>query len=229
LLERLAALSAQITHSSTDRAAQESLLRTEVGTRLENMNENQNRRLTDIANGYSLQQDKLNTTVSTALRELREENTKKLDEMRKTVDEKLEATLGTRLGESFKIVTEQLERLYESFGKMQELGEGVNSLTRVLTNVKTRGTWGEVQLKSILEQILAPSQYEENAHPIPRSGLVVEFAVKMPGRGEGEFVYLPVDSKFPQEDYLRIVDASERADKAALEIAQAALYTRILA
>lgn len=157
--------------------------------------------------------------VSGSLTRMQESNEKKLEEMRQTVDEKLTKTLGDRLDDSFKAFSEQLGNVYNSLNEMKKLGEGVTDLQRVLTNVKARGTWAEVQLGSILEQTLIETQYARNVSPRNNSERV-EFAVKIPSRDESDsFVWLPIDSKFPQEDYLRILDASERADKAAMESA----------
>lgn len=161
-------------------------------------------------------------TVETRLRELQEDNTKKLEEMRRTVDEKLQATLEQRLGESFKLVSERLESVHRGLGEMQTLAAGVGDLKRVLTNVKTRGTWGEVQLSNLLEQVLAPEQYAANVATRPGSNDRVEFAIRMPGRDDGD-VWLPIDAKFPREDYERLVEAAERADPEGVEAATAAL------
>ena len=158
---------------------------------------------------------------------LQESNEKKLDEMRATVDEKLTSTLTQRLDSSFKTVGDQLKQVYHSLGEMKELASGVSDLQRVLTNVKARGTWAEVQLGNILEQTLTADQYERNVS-IKNNGEMVEFAVKIPSRDDdGSIVWLPSDSKFPQEDYLRISDAADRADKAALDEAAKALERTI--
>lgn len=148
------------------------------------------------------------------VKELQEGNEKKLDEMRKTVDEKLHDTLERRLGESFKLVSDRLESVHKGLGEMQTLATGVGDLKRVLTNVKARGTWAEVQLGSILEQVLAPGQFEKNVRPAPESLETVEYAVRLPGPQDdpAACVWLPIDSKFPQEDYLRLQDAAERSD-----------------
>src|SRR3954467_3290404 len=133
--------------------------------------------------------------------------------MRQTVDEKLHATLEQRLGESFKLVSDRLELVHRGFGEMQNLANGVGDLKKVLTNIKTRGNWGEVQLGNLLEQMLTPDQYACNVQVNPASGERVEFAVKLPGRdGDGNPCWLPIDAKFPQEDYQRLVDAAEVGD-----------------
>jgi len=169
--------------------------------------------------------ESLRDTVDERLRQMQEGNEKKLDEMRRTVDEKLQTTLEKRLGESFRLVSERLEAVQKGLGEMQSLATGVGDLKRVLTNVKTRGTWGEIQLGSILEQILTPAQFERNVQTKEGSREVVEFALKLPGRdGHSETcVWLPIDSKFPQEDYLRLVEASEAADQDGVQRASAAL------
>ena len=152
--------------------------------------------------------------LDTRVKELQEGNERKLDEMRKTVDEKLQDTLEKRLGESFKLVSDRLESVHKGLGEMQTLAAGVGDLKRVLTNVKARGTWAEVQLGAILEQVLAPGQFEKNVRPVADSAETVEYAVRLPGPQDdpAACVWLPIDSKFPQEDYLRLQDAAERAD-----------------
>lgn len=169
--------------------------------------------------------DETREAIARSLEKLREENSKKLDEMRGVVDEKLQTTLEKRLGESFRIVGERLESVHRSLGEMQSVATDVLDLKRVLTNVKTRGTWGEVQLGNLLETMLAPEQFARNVKPRPRANEIVEFAVRLPGRGGDDSapVWLPIDSKFPKEDYERIVEASERADAEALESASRAL------
>lgn len=172
-------------------------------------------------------QEKLNATLTTAVRGLQESNEKKLDQMRETVDEKLQSTLTKRLDSSFKTVGEQLQSVYKSLGEMKELASGVSDLQRVLTNVKARGTWAEVQLGNILEQTLTAEQYAQNVS-IRGNRELVEFAVKIPSRDEdGTYIWLPIDSKFPQEDYARLVDAAEKADKEAAEAATKALERTI--
>jgi DNA recombination protein RmuC len=162
--------------------------------------------------------------VAAQLKELREGNEKKLDEMRHTVDEKLQGTLETRLGESFKLVSDRLEQVHKGLGEMQGLATGVGDLKRALTNVKSRGVFGEVQLAALLEQVLTPEQYVRNYKPQSGSGEMVEFAVKFPGAFlDGEPVYLPVDAKFPQEDYQRILAAYEAGDAEGVRTAQAQL------
>ena len=166
-------------------------------------------------------------TLEARLKDIETQNAAKLEEMRKTVDEKLHATLEQRLGESFKLVSDRLEAVHKGLGEMQILAIGVGDLKRVLTNVKTRGTWGEVQLGALLEQILTPEQYATNVATVPRSAERVEYAIRLPGREGESQVWLPIDSKFPVEDYERIVAAQEAADVPALELAAKALEARI--
>jgi DNA recombination protein RmuC len=171
----------------------------------------------------------LRKAVEDRLTALQADNAAKLEQMRATVDERLQTTLETRLGESFRAVSERLEQVHRGLGEMQALASGVGDLKKVLTNVKTRGTWGEVQLGSLLEQVLAPGQYEANVATRPGSAERVEFAIKMPGR-EGDdagVVWLPVDAKFPQEDYQRLIEAADRGDAEAVEAAARQLETRI--
>lgn len=177
----------------------------------------------DIQEMNIKQSDKLNVTLTESVQRLQQSNEKKLDEMRQTVDEKLTDTLSKRLDSSFKVVSDQLKSVHESLGEMHKLAGSVGDLQRVLTNVKSRGTWAEVQLGNILEQTLTKEQYECNVST-KNDTKRVEFAIKIPSRtDEGKFVWLPIDSKFPQEDYIRICDAAENADKAAMEAATKAL------
>ena len=167
-------------------------------------------------------------TLDENMLRLQGENEKKLEQIRLTVDEKLNSTLDKRLGESFRTVSERLEQVYKGLGEMQNLATGVGDLKKVLTNVKTRGVWGEVQLASLLEQYLAPGQYDVNVAVKPGSAERVEFAVRLPGREDNDqVVYLPIDSKFPIEDYRRLMDASDAGDRAAVDAATAALIAAI--
>jgi len=181
-----------------------------------------------------LNQEKLETlrqAVETQLRTLQEDNSRKLEQMRLIVDEKLQSTLEKRLGESFKQVGERLEQVYRGLGEMRSLAVGVGDLKKVLTNVKTRGTWGEIQLSHILEQILTPDQYGVNVATKQTGGERVEFAIKLPGLDSHKerVVWLPIDSKFPQEDYQRLLDAQEAADKVLAEKSVKNLEIRIKA
>ncbi len=168
------------------------------------------------------------TTVETRLAALQEGNEKKLEQMRATVDEKLHATLEQRLGESFKQVADRLEQVHKGLGEMQTLARDVGSLNRVLTNVKTRGIFGEVQLAGLLEQVFTPEQYATNVATVPGSAERVEFAIRLPGqRDDGQPLWLPIDAKFPREDYERLIEAQERADLAAMEAAAKGIETRL--
>ncbi|MDE1143039.1 MAG: DNA recombination protein RmuC [Paraburkholderia tropica] len=174
-------------------------------------------------------------TLEQRLKDIEANNAAKLEEMRRTVDEKLHATLEQRLGESFKLVSDRLEQVHRGLGEMQTLAAGVGDLKKVLTNVKTRGTWGEVQLEALLEQMLTPDQFAKNVATVPGSNDRVEFAIRLPGKGikagapDSAPVWLPVDAKFPREDYERLIDAQERADLAGIEEAGRALETRVRA
>ncbi|MBL8350622.1 MAG: DNA recombination protein RmuC [Burkholderiaceae bacterium] len=169
-------------------------------------------------------------TVEGRLAQLQQGNEAKLEQMRATVDEKLHATLEQRLGESFKQVAERLEQVHQGLGEMQTLARDVGSLNRVLTNVKSRGIYGEVQLAGLLEQVFTPEQYAANVETVPGSGARVEFAIRLPGRhgkAGGPPLWLPIDAKFPRDDYERLLDAQERADAAAVEAAGKAIELRL--
>ena len=169
----------------------------------------------------------LNNVIDKHLKQLQESNEKKLEQMRQTVDEKLQSTLEKRLGESFKIVGEQLEAVQRGLGEMQNLATGVGDLKKVLTNVKTRGTWGEYQLGNILEQILTSDQYEKNVKPKENSDEIVEYAIRLPGNNNSSPVWLPIDSKFPQESYIRLKDAAEKSNTEEIEKATTELVRSI--
>lgn len=185
--------------------------------------------LTNLTRTNEYRLDRMRDTIEEKLKHLQEDNSKKLDQMRATVDERLSSTLEQRLGESFKLVSERLEMVHKGLGEMQTLASGVGDLKRVLTNVKTRGTWGEIQLGNILEQILTPDQYSKNVATIKGSRERVEFAIKLPGRDEkgGETVWLPIDSKFPQEDYQRLLDAQEQGNSAKAEEAAKSMELKV--
>lgn len=193
----------------------------------------QDKRLTELTTQLSERTDVLQRTVNVMLAEIRdtmetrlkglqEENGKKLDEMRATVDEKLQKTLEDRISQSFRVVSERLEQVYKGLGEMQTLAAGVGDLKKVLSNVKTRGILGEIQLGAILEQILSPEQYDENVKTKRSGNERVEFAVRLPGNGD-ETVYLPIDSKFPGDTYARLCDAYDAGDAAQVEEAGKAL------
>jgi DNA recombination protein RmuC len=173
--------------------------------------------------------EKLRTTIDTQLKHLQESNEKKLDQMRETVDEKLQTTLEKRLGQSFNLVSERLEAVQQGLGEMQNLATGVGDLKKVLTNVKARGTWGEVQLGALLEQILTPDQYDKNVRTREDSQERVEYAIRLPGQDDNpeSCVWMPIDSKFPQEDYLRLVEAADTADGDGVQKAVASLLRSV--
>jgi DNA recombination protein RmuC len=184
--------------------------------------------LQSVSESNARRMAEVRATLDEQLLQLQQTNAAKLDEMRRTVDEKLQTTLEARLGESFKQVAERLEQVHHGLGQMQSLAQGVGDLQRVLTNVKTRGMFGEVQLEALLEQVLTPEQYGKQVETKPRSNQRVDFAVRFPGRSsDGQPVWLPIDAKFPREDYERLLDAHDRADAAGAESAARALELRI--
>ncbi len=189
---------------------------------------NQQEALHQSLSRLDAQMEQLRQATQQSLSALRQDNDRQLTEMRRTVDEKLTQSLDKRLNDSFAQVSQRLEQVYKGLGEMQTLASGVGDLKKVLAGVKTRGSWGEMQLGALLSQLLAPGQYEENAQVIPGSSERVEFALRLPGREEG-CIYLPIDSKFPQEDYLRLTEASQAADREAMADARKALATRIKA
>lgn len=183
-----------------------------------------------LASGNEARLEQMRVTVENRLKELQEDNNQKLEKMRQTVDEKLHTSLETRLGESFKLVSDRLEMVHKGLGEMQSLAAGVGDLKKVLTNVKTRGIWGEIQLGNILEQVLSPEQYACNVVTRPGSNERVEFAIRLPGQNQGEGeIWLPIDAKFPQEDYLRLIEASEQGLPEKVEEAGRQLEKRIRA
>ena len=188
-----------------------------LSTQLQGLSESNARRMAEVRQ-----------TLETQLNTMHQTNAAKLEEMRRTVDEKLQHTLEARLGESFKQVAERLEQVHHGLGQMQNLAQGVGDLQRVLTNVKTRGMFGEVQLENLLEQVLTPEQYGKQVETKPRSNQRVDFAIRFPGRSaDGEPVWLPIDAKFPREDYERLLEAHDRADQAGIDSAGRALEVRI--
>ena len=182
------------------------------------------RELSRFSLGLDERFERLKLTVEGRLTAMQADNANKLEEMRRTVDEKLHATLEQRLGESFKLVSDRLEQVHRGLGEMQTLAAGVGDLKRVLTNVKTRGTWGEVQLSALLEQLLTADQFAANVATKPGSGERVDFAIRLPGKEDGVEVWLPLDAKFPIEDYQRLIDAQEPA---AIEEAAKAIEVRL--
>ena len=219
---------AGVQNNQIDAFAQQLTKLTEANEqRLGALRESNEQRLNALREGIELRLEALRETLERQLRQLQGDNAAKLEEMRRTVDEKLHATLEQRLGASFKQVSDRLEQVHKGLGEMQALASDVGDLKRVLTNVKTRGTWGEVQLASLLEQLLVPEQYAANVAPVPGSGERVEFAIRLPGRGDEAPVWLPIDAKFPREDYERLVIAQEKADPAAAEVAARQLEQRL--
>ena len=187
-----------------------------LGTKI---NENGNTQYQMLTNLTQINEQKLDNT--------RKSTEEKLEKMRVTVDEKLQGTLEQRLGESFKIVNDRLESVYKGLGEMQNLAQGVGDLKKIFTNVKARGTWGEIELGNILEEYMTPDQYLKSAKTRPNATEFVEFAIKLPGKGDGESVLLPVDSKFPVEDYKRLVDSEELGDVDAINDARKSLENSI--
>ncbi len=196
--------------------------------RLDKLTQTNDQKLGAMRETVEQRLDTLKTAVEEKLKSIQEDNAKQLDQMRATVDEKLQGTLEKRLGESFKQVSDRLEQVHKGLGEMQLLATGVGDLKKVLTNIKTRGTWGEVQLGVLLEQVLAPDQYAKNVGT-KDAGERVEFAIKLPGKNEdhSDIVWLPIDAKFPVEDYQRLIDAQEKADLASSEAAAKQLEIRI--
>lgn len=200
--------------------------REELASTLRNFGDLLDRQLKNINEASRHDLTQMRQTLETNIKGLQEENTKKLDEMRVTVDEKLQGTLEKRISHSFKQVSERLEQVYKGLGEMQNLAAGVGDLKKVLTNVKTRGTWGEMQLANLLEEILSPDQYEANVQTKARSQERVDFAIKLPGQDD-QPVWLPIDSKFPQEDYQKLVEARELGDPALADQAIKQLEARM--
>jgi DNA recombination protein RmuC len=200
-----------------------SRLRQELGGQINSFGQLMSQQTGQFTESNAQRMNEIRQTLETRLKDLQAENSRKLDEMRHIVDEKLQKTLG----ESFKQVSERLEQVHKGLGEMQSLASGVGDLKRVLTNVKTRGIFGEVQLGALLEQVLTPEQYAANIATRAGSNDRVEFAVKLPGRDDAGPVWLPIDAKFPREDYERLLDAQERADRDAADAAAAALESRI--
>ncbi|UCV13873.1 DNA recombination protein RmuC [Quatrionicoccus australiensis] len=219
-----------------ERAQSSTLLGQALGTQVSQFGSAQAERLEGFArelNRFSLGLDerfeRLKMAVEGRLTAIQADNAAKLEEMRRTVDEKLHATLEQRLGESFKLVSERLEQVHRGLGEMQSLAAGVGDLKRVLTNVKSRGTWGEVQLAALLEQLLTAEQFAANVATRPGSNERVDFAIRLPGRGDGAVVWLPIDAKYPIEDYQRLLDAQERGEPLAVEEAARAIELRLKA
>ena len=201
--------------------------REELTLTLNRFGEQQQQRLAALTADNEKRLNEVRATLETKLKAIQDDNAARLEQMRATVDEKLQNTLETRLGQSFALVSERLEQVQRGLGEMQNLAIGVGDLKRVLTNVKTRGILGEVQLGALLDQLLTNDQYDSNVITVPGSNDRVEFAVRMPGAGEHAQLYLPIDAKFPVEDYQRLLDAQEAADADAAALAGRALETRV--
>ena len=202
--------------------------------RLSDMSESQDARLRDMSEQISKMAleneqklEQIRRSVEERISALQQDNNRQLEQMRNTVDEKLQETLESRISKSFELVNNRLQEVYTGLGEMRDLASGVGDLKKVLSNVKTRGILGEVQLAAILGQILAPEQYEENVETIPGSGKRVEFAVRLPGEGDG-VVYLPIDSKFPLDAYRHLLDASDTGDKDLVAAARKNLRNTVL-
>ena len=201
--------------------------REELTSALNHFGEQQQLRLAALTADNEKRMGEVRATLEAKLSAIQQDNAAKLEQMRATVDEKLQSTLETRLGQSFKLVSDRLEAVQRGLGEMQNLAIGVGDLKRVLTNVKKRGTFGEVQLGALLEDMLTAEQYASNVITVPGTNDRVEFAIRMPGQEEGEHVYLPIDAKFPVEDYQRLLDAQEAADIDAANAAGRALENRV--
>lgn len=218
----------RLADARADQAGQGRALREEVGGNLHQLADGIAQTLRDRLDGVIRSMGEQTRTVADQLDRLRGDNAAKLEQMRQTVDEKLQGTLEKRLGESFRLVSDRLEQVHKGLGEMQSLASGVGDLKRVLSNVKTRGTWGEVQLGALLDQIFRPDQVLREATCRPGSAERVDYALRLPGRGEDEpELLLPIDAKFPNEDYERLQLAVERADAEAVEQAARALEARI--
>ena len=201
-------------------AGQAQAAREAQDTALHRFGQSQSEQLRTLADANDKRVAEMRQAVEDKLAAIQADNGQRLEQMRATVDEKLHATLEQRLGESFKQVADRLDQVHKGLGEMQNLARDVGSLNRVLTNVKTRGIYGEVQLSGLLEQVFTPEQYATNVATVPGSAERVEFAIRLPGqRSDGVALWLPIDAKFPREDYERLLDAQERADKADADIA----------
>lgn len=210
-----------------DAATQGKQLREEVSLAVRLLGETLSRQADSLSAATEARHETLRKTVEERLRGLQQDNATRLDQMRQTVDEKLSGTLEKRLGDSFALVGDRLEQVHRGLGEMQALAAGVGDLKKVLGNVKTRGTWGEVLLGNLLEQVLAPEQFERNATTREGGAERVEFAIRLPGRDDDSAVLLPIDSKFPREDWERLLEAAERGDAEGVEDAGRALEARV--
>ncbi len=202
--------------------------RSEMAENLKGANDSLDKRMSSLGKLQSESLSALGEKIEKRLGAIQSNNSEQLEKMRATVDEKLQSTLEKRLSESFKVVSERLEQVHKGLGEMQTLATDVSDFKRVLTNVKTRGTWGEVQLESLLEQVFIKDHYEKQVMLKPGSRDQVDFAIKLPDKSSAkEFIYLPIDAKFPLEDYQRLVVAQEKGDLATMELANKALINRV--
>ncbi len=224
--EHLASVLAALTRMTETQQGGAGKLREEVGATLKGFNDTVIQTLNGISAASGEQMDKLRLSVEARLEQIRADNSAKLEQVRQTVDEKLQGVLEQRLGESFRLVSDRLEQVHKGLGEMQTLASGVGDLKKVLSNVKVRGNWGEMQLGNLLEQVLTADQYEANVATNEFNGTRVEFAIKLPGQELGP-VWLPIDAKFPVEDYQRLVDAQEAGDLQGMETASRQLEQRI--
>ena len=222
----LRALNENLMHSLSTLGQSQSALLESMQRQVMLSGRNQEERFGQMSESTARGLENLRTSLQSQLTTLRQENGRQLSAMRHTVDEQLTQHLDKRLNASFAQVSARLEQVYKGLGEMQNLAVGVGDLKKVLTNVKTRGIWGEMQLGALLGQVLTREQYAENIEIVPGSQERVEFAVRLPGKDE-HAVWLPIDSKFPQEDYLRLVEASQQGDAAGVETARRALMTRV--
>lgn len=222
----LRALNENLMHSLSTLGQSQSALLESMQRQVMLSGRNQEERFSQMSESTARGLENLRTSLQSQLTMLRQENDQQLSAMRRTVDEQLTQHLDKRLNASFTQVSARLEQVYKGLGEMQNLAVGVGDLKKVLTNVKTRGIWGEMQLGALLGQVLTREQYAENIEIVPGSQERVEFAVRLPGKDE-HAVWLPIDSKFPQEDYLRLVEASQQGDAAGVETARRALMTRV--
>lgn len=203
-------------------------LRQELTDGLEKSRNSVDKRLEQLRDKNDEKLEQIRKTVETRLESLQKDNAEKLEKMRSTVDEKLQSTLERRLSQSFKVVSERLEMVHKGLGEMQGLANDVSDFKRVLTNVKTRGTWGEVQLENLLEQVFIKDHYSKQVKVNPKSNDVVDFAIKLPDKSSRDgFIYLPIDAKFPLEDYQRLVVAQEKGDMPLAASAQKAMVARV--
>lgn len=207
----------------------ETVLKDEMQRNRQETNTGQKDIRTEISQSLSSNFTTLTQSVAQSLASLQQDNSQKLDRMRETVDEKLHATLEKRFGESFKLVSDRLDQVHKGLGEMQTIAVGVGDLKKVLANVKTRGTWGEAQLGNLIEEIMPIDRYEKNAVTKKGSAERVEYAIKLPGQGEADHIWLPIDAKFPLEDYQKLVEAEEKGDIEVIVPLRKSLETRIKA